>query len=1244
MKKRIIAILTCLVILISCILPAEMSTTAYASETGGETWVPGNPETIPLKESDGRIVRWDSVWFGSYPQSEVESTDPVYSALEAETSWDDNGDAIVDGNKYRRIKRSDAVYVGPDGSECYYQWADEDTYHYFKYEPIRWRVLDIDSDSAGNILLLSDVALDNQFYHADAAGDCESVTWETSTIRSWLNGYGSTVNDLGISYESKNFIDTAFSADEKAAISDTNVVNNNNLTTGTAGGNPTTDKVFLLSEEEVYGSSAMSYGFAISPERCDEARKCAASTYAKAMGVFFEKAIYQASPWWLRSPGSGEDVAAYVDYDGMVSRSGQLVDWNFAGVRAALNLDILSLNEVCTNADTVQVESSVPDNKFQVNYYANGGEKAPETQQKEYGISLTLTTEKPTRLGCTFLGWSEDYEAISPTYEAGGEYTEEKDIELYAVWRATVPGDILIVTYNSNGGSKAPESQVKEKGVALTLSAQTPTRTGYTFLGWSSDSKATEPTYEAGGTYTEDQSTTLYAVWKKDEEKKTIQVTYNANGGSNAPTSQEKQEGIDLTLSNKMPTRTGYTFLGWSSDSKATEPTYEAGGTYTEDADITLYAVWKKKVVVSGLENPRIEKHANDNGRKVTWDCVQFGSYPQSEVTSSDPVYDLLEEETDWDANNDAVVEGNKYRRMKKGDATYAEDGGVFYYNWDDSVTYHYFKYEPVKWRVLSIDEDTNEALILSDLVLDNRLYHDDETEVTWKTSMMRSWLNGYDGQQNCMEISYKDKGFIDTAFSSGEKAAISSTDLKNTETGDSTAEEYATADKVFLLSEPEASGEEGMAYGFALSGSANDDMRFGVASTYAKAMGVCFDQEDDTCHWWLRLLESSDTNGYVTDFGNVRYSEFDIGYDYGVRAALKLDLSSNTWSKAGTKEADSKENGDVSSIEYNTIDGTGVPASQIKQYGVPLTLSNQIPKRNGYTFLGWSEDVDATVPSYEAGGVYTGNRDLRLWAVWTVRITKVTYHANGGTGAPGPQEKNFGVTLTLSKQKPTRAGYTFLGWSADSKATTPSYNLGGEYTIDEDITLYAVWGKANTTQVKVPQSITTSAYSYTKPYGSKSFSLGARANGGGKLTYSSSNKKVATVSASGKVSVKKYGAAKITIKAAATQSYLSASKTVTVKVVPKKVTLKSVKSPSSKMMIVSWKKNKDATGYRVMISQKKNFTRGTFKREYKKVTSGTIRHWKSKTKCYVRVQAYKKVGKTKYYGAWSNVKSVRVK
>lgn len=78
--------------------------------------------------------------------------------------------------------------------------------------------------------------------------------------------------------------------------------------------------------------------------------------------------------------------------------------------------------------------------------------------------------------------------------------------------------------------------------------------------------------------------------------------------------------------------------------------------------------------------------------------------------------------------------------------------------------------------------------------------------------------------------------------------------------------------------------------------------------------------------------------------------------------------------------------------------------------------------------------------------------------------------------------------------------------------------------------------------------------------------------------------------------------------------------------------------------MVISWKKNKDATGYEIMASPKKKFNRKTLSREYKKVTSRSISGWKSKTKYYVRVRAYKKIGKTKYYGAWSNVRSARVK
>ena len=593
MKRRIIAMSICLVMLVLGMMRTETAIIAHAGEIDEDLWIPESP-TI-WENANGRIVRWDSVWFGSYPQSEVESTDPLYSILEEETDWNSNGDIVVDGSKFRRIKKSDATDTNSWGYD--YEWIDEDTYHYFKYEPIRWRVLDIDSTTAtGNILLLSDVVLDSQFYNADETKENRSVTWETSTIRSWLNGYSSSENSLAINYKNRNFIDTAFSADEKDLILNTNIANNNNLTEEITGGNFTKDKIFILSKEDVCEVNAMSYGFAASSKMEDEARRCGFSIYAKAMGASFDD--FDTPAWWLRSV-INDEYGSYGSYceGGMVLENAP-VDWNVFGVRAALKLNLSALNEVCTRADTVQVESTVPGNKFVIDYYPNGGDGEDEgpmsSQIKEYGVPLTLSTEKPTKMGCTFLGWSTDWDATSPSYEAGGEYTDEKDADLIAVWRANVSEDTLLVTYISNGGTGAPESQVKQKGIALTLSDKKPTRQGYTFLGWSEDSKATEPSYEAGGKYTRNQSVTLYAVWKEGEEKKTVQVSYDANGGTGAPASQLKQEGVDLTLSDIKPVRSGYTFLGWSSDSKAVLPSYQAGGKYTEDQNVTLYAVWRQ--------------------------------------------------------------------------------------------------------------------------------------------------------------------------------------------------------------------------------------------------------------------------------------------------------------------------------------------------------------------------------------------------------------------------------------------------------------------------------------------------------------------------------------------------------------------------------------------------------------------------------------------------------------------------
>lgn len=146
------------------------------------------------------------------------------------------------------------------------------------------------------------------------------------------------------------------------------------------------------------------------------------------------------------------------------------------------------------------------------------------------------------------------------------------------------------VTYNANGGSNAPSSQTKWYGESLTLSSTKPTRTGYIFKGWATSSTATSAEYPVGGsyTYTTNESVTLYAVWKAI----TYTIKFNANGGSNAPSSQTKTYGKTLVLTTNKPTRTNYNFEGWGLSSNTSTVTYNAGGNYTKNASDTLYAVW----------------------------------------------------------------------------------------------------------------------------------------------------------------------------------------------------------------------------------------------------------------------------------------------------------------------------------------------------------------------------------------------------------------------------------------------------------------------------------------------------------------------------------------------------------------------------------------------------------------------------------------------------------------------------
>lgn len=207
--------------------------------------------------------------------------------------------------------------------------------------------------------------MDDQRYNEKWA----TITWEKSSMRSWINGYKASENQSEIDYSNKNFIDTAFSTAQKNAIKTTKVENRNNIHYGSAGqgGNDTSDKIFLLSEREVYNTDdAKKYGFVLDGEVYDEARRCKCSTYAYAMGTWrnIEDSEYNGNAlWFLRSPGGScyGDVTAVYDF-GRVNSGGTSI-FSDHSVRPAIHLDLSSIDTANIYAGTVCSDGTVNEGK-----------------------------------------------------------------------------------------------------------------------------------------------------------------------------------------------------------------------------------------------------------------------------------------------------------------------------------------------------------------------------------------------------------------------------------------------------------------------------------------------------------------------------------------------------------------------------------------------------------------------------------------------------------------------------------------------------------------------------------------------------------------------------------------------------------------------------------------------------------------------------------------------------------------
>ena len=256
-------------------------------------------------------------------------------------------------------------------------------------------------------------------------------------------------------------------------------------------------------------------------------------------------------------------------------------------------------------------------NEKTVLYVANGGAFADGNVAME-GVTDSNGVARqplaPTREGYTFTGWTYDAAGTEPVdftkpIPGGGQH-----VTFYAQW-AELANNEKDVLYVANGGVFADGNETLQgvtDGDGVARQPLAPTREGYTFAGWTYDSKGTDPVDFSKPLVGGGDHATLFAQWTEDkgadvdENKNVKDVLYFANGGvffDGNVTLQGVTDSDGVARQPLAPTREGYTFAGWTYDSEGTDPVdfskpVQGGGDH-----VTFYAQWTKN------ETPAVQTH-----------------------------------------------------------------------------------------------------------------------------------------------------------------------------------------------------------------------------------------------------------------------------------------------------------------------------------------------------------------------------------------------------------------------------------------------------------------------------------------------------------------------------------------------------------------------------------------------------------------------------------------------------------
>ncbi|MBQ7369667.1 MAG: InlB B-repeat-containing protein [Clostridia bacterium] len=755
---------------------------------------------------------------------------------------------------------------------------------------------------------------------------------------------------------------------------------------------------------------------------------------------------------------------------------------------------IESENVEATHSVTFEVEHfslyAIAERPYIVTFETNCDDTV-STEQVLWGDLI----EEPApiqKTGYTFMGWYDGETRWNFSTGIVG-----RDVHLTAKWQINT----YKISYDPNGGSVENDEQFVTYATNFTL--ETPTRTGYEFLGWLDENDAPF----VAGKWTGLSDVALTASWRAYDYK----ISYKANGGTGEMSDSAYQYDEEKPLAKNSFERTGYTFLGWSKTQTATTAEYADEKTVknltTADEDtITLYAIWRAHTYTI--------KYEANGGTGEILDTSLF--YDESKILPKNVFERTGYTFLGWSQTQTATTAEYTDEQQIKNLTTVDEDTITLYAIWRAhtyKVAYN------ANGGTGSKSSQTHTYGVSKTLYMNNGTFtRTGYTFAGWSRNATAQTaefgqaesvknLTAEDGatvtlyvvwKANTYTISYKANGGTGTTGESLHTYDVEKQLTKNSfartgytfmgwsRTHNSVFATYTDEQKVMNLS------------------SGNGDTLTLYAIWSANKYTLHYDPNGGTCQTEQTV---------IYDQACVLEMPIRTGYTFlGWFDKENQPFINGTWKTTSNVYLKAEWTKNTYTIRYDANSGDGSMNATSHTYDESKLLSENKFVKTGYTFMGWTtspnsqtvvytdkqeiknltSENNATVTLYavwsantytvyyngnggevipsqavtydqdyvletpiktgyhavwrdEQGNVFTSGNwklttNVRLTAEWTANAYKITYNADGGVGEMSSTTATYDKETTLAENVFTKGGYTFKGWNVAPSLQTVEY------------------------------------------------------------------------------------------------------------------------------------------------------------------------------------------------------------